>query len=258
MRTGRRINSGAQLGIDAPVTCDVAFLYDQRGARTSPAIEVQEWIDPPVVGSPYAHSYEVGIQALGFSVRQLDQLRPLLRKGGATGSDVALPAAVTGGARAELWRDAAGVGMDLVEDGNDEARIRHVRITCRDLGASVAWYRRLGFRTLWDVTGDRMKACALRLPDEACELVLTEWLDPPSVGAGYPEANHLGWYRLAVGVDDLDASFRTLVDGGWEFTSPPSPTELEGTPLPPLWIAFTRDPDGIPVELVERPRAVFR
>jgi catechol 2,3-dioxygenase-like lactoylglutathione lyase family enzyme len=33
---------------------------------------------------------------------------------------------------------------------------------------------------------------------------------------------------------------------------------LHGTPVADMWIAFLRDPDGIPVELVERPRSAFR
>ena len=46
MRTTDEYGSGAILGIDYDVRSVANFVYDRRGPRVSPAIEVQGWYDP--------------------------------------------------------------------------------------------------------------------------------------------------------------------------------------------------------------------
>jgi catechol 2,3-dioxygenase-like lactoylglutathione lyase family enzyme len=98
----------------------------------------------------------------------------------------------------------------------------------------------------------------LRLPDEPMEVVLVEWKDPAVFGHHYDRPNHAGWYRFALGVDDTRASYDAMLAQGWTFDRPPLLVALDGTPVPDMWITFTSDPDGIPVELVQRPRGAFR
>jgi catechol 2,3-dioxygenase-like lactoylglutathione lyase family enzyme len=164
-----------------------------------------------------------------------------------------------------LLRDPLGVTIDLVERPSlsTTSQFVHVRITCRDLSASMDWYQAIGFQPVKDrqslrLPFGRVDACHLRLPDEPLELVLTEWLDPASTGVAYQQANHQGLYRMAVAFDDTQAAYERLRDAGWEFIDPPRLTELDGTPVPDMWVAFTRDPDGIPMEMVQRPRSIFR
>src|ERR1700728_1217135 len=64
-------SSGAILGLEREVLGGADFVYDARGPRSSPAIEVQSWIDPKPVGAPPDDPTAVGIQALGFSVPDL-------------------------------------------------------------------------------------------------------------------------------------------------------------------------------------------
>src|SRR5947208_9091363 len=145
MSTPTEPSDGAILGIKGEVIGGAAFVYDARGPRTSPAIEVQSWVQPPLVGSPVDDPTKVGIQSLGFAIADLDATTDRL---------VALGCSVVGGgaspfaARWTTIRDLTGVTIDLVEDQGvpaDESRLHHLRITCNDLAASLPWYQGLGF-----------------------------------------------------------------------------------------------------------------
>ena len=266
---------GDVLGLHGPVEARVCFVYDRRGPRTSPAIEVQAWVSPSAVGTPHESPFTVGVQSLGIAVGDL---------GAATTAATALGAHVVGAAAAsELFgaatttlRDPSGITFDLVQssdtgtDGVDgESRIAHLRINCRDLGASVSWYEGLGFtvtRRKADfaidaaVLGDggRASMVELVLPDEPMRLLLVHWLDSDPGGAHYPVANHRGIYRAALGVDDTRVAVRALEASGVAIVRQPELIELQGTPVPDMWIAFLADPNGVPIELVERPRNAFR
>jgi catechol 2,3-dioxygenase-like lactoylglutathione lyase family enzyme len=269
MSTPSELSSGAILGLPGEVEGSAAFVYDARGPRVSPAIEVQSWIDPPLTGRPVEDPTAVGIQALGFSVPDLASAVERLRSAGCT---------VIGSGQSPFnteWttlRDATGVTLDLVGDPSvpaDETRLRHLRITCSDLARSVAWYEGLGF----DVLGtDKLQdasflgltdpteavATRLRLPDEGFEAILVQWERPASHGHHYREPNHAGLYRTAVGVEDTRGSYAAMSSAGWTFDRAPMSVELTGTPVPDMWICFLSDPDGVPFEFVERPRSAFR
>jgi len=103
-----------------------------------------------------------------------------------------------------------------------------------------------------------MSLAELTLPDEPMGLLLLQWLEPAPVGAHYACANHRGIYRAALGVDDTRAAVRALEADGVAITRQPELLELKGTPVPDMWIAFLADPDGVPIEFVERPRSAFR
>jgi catechol 2,3-dioxygenase-like lactoylglutathione lyase family enzyme len=261
--------SGSTLGLDGDVVHGADFVYDARGPRTSPAIEVQAWVDPPLVGTPQVDPTAVGLHALGFSVPDLGAAVALLQELGCT-----LLGAGTSPFDAQ-WsslRDATGVTIDLVADGSvpaDETRMRHLRATVSDLAASVSWYEGLGFAVVATSTiGDasflgyegkvRATVVRMRLPDEPYEAMLMQWHKPRSHGRHYPEANHAGVFRAAFGVDDTRASYEAMSSAGWTFDRAPASIELTGTPVPDMWICFLSDPDGITYELVERPRSAFR
>lgn len=225
---------GTTLGLSGEAESAAHFVYDPRGPRTSPAVEVQEWADPPLAGEPPTDPTQAGIQALGVAVPDV----------GATGWSVV--------DRTEGWttvRDPRGVQFDLVEG---DQRFRHVRITVTHLDVSVPWWERVGFDVL--ERGDGV--CRLRLPDEPTEVVLQQ---PPGAHGRHPAAaNHAGLFRMALGVDDTRQAYEELLADGVEFDRPPIEVELHGTPVPDMWICFLSDPDGVPVEFVQRPRSAFR
>src|SRR5262247_634166 len=103
MRTPRRKGDGAILGLAREIETEEIFVTDARGPRTSPAIEVQEWFDPALVGRPYARPHEVGIHALGVGVRELDRaLERVARHGGGRPGGPARAPELFGGRAASL------------------------------------------------------------------------------------------------------------------------------------------------------------
>jgi catechol 2,3-dioxygenase-like lactoylglutathione lyase family enzyme len=265
--TGRQ--SASILGVEDDVVSGADFVFDARGPRTSPAIEVQEWIDPAPVRPPYEDPTAVGVQALGFAVPDVDDVRRRLQ---ALGS---VPVGSGPSPLASPWvtvRDPGGVTFDLVGDASvptGESRMRHVRITVTELATSIPWYERVGFELVGRRPFDHgafvghddpveAEAARLRLPDEPYEVILVEWRTPRSHGRHYAEPYHAGIYRAALGVDDTRAAYAAMTADGVEFTHPPISVELTGTPVPDMWICFLKDPDGVQYELVERPRSAFR
>jgi catechol 2,3-dioxygenase-like lactoylglutathione lyase family enzyme len=169
--------------------------------------------------------------------------------------------------------DPTGTLFDMFEDATipvRESRMRHLRITVTDLEVSLPWYRGLGFQDVdcgeWtsgahvgvDVDDARASVVRLRLPDEPCEVVLTQWSNPVSHGRHPAHANQAGLFRTAVGVDDTVRSYEEFLAAGWTFAREPRQVELSGTKVPDMWICFLDDPDGVPFEFVQRPRSAFR
>jgi catechol 2,3-dioxygenase-like lactoylglutathione lyase family enzyme len=257
------------LGLGYEPTSGAAFLYDARGPRRSPAIEVQNWVDPPIIGTPSQHPATVGLHALGFAVGDLGESVRLLESLGCTRLGAG-PSPF--GSEWAALRDTNGVAIDLIADPSlpvGTSRLRHVRATVSDLAASMRWYAGLGFSGLETVGVEdgsfigysakmRAEAVRLRLPDEPFEVLLMQWHSPRSSGRHYGQPNHAGLYRVALCVDDTRASHREMSAAGWTFDRPPVPVTLTGTPVPEMWICFLTDPDGIPYELVERPPSAFR
>lgn len=269
MRTTDQYDSGAILGLDYDVRSVGNFVYDRRGPRSSPAIEVQGWYDPNPVGEPSTDPFEAGIKALGFSVPSADAAVTRLR---ALGCSVTADGSSPLDTRQVTLLDPRKVTIELVEDkalADDESRIHHLRVTVRSLDASLPFYESLGFELANRVPvadgsfaghdGVVDAECAvLRLPDEPTEVRLIEWRTPASHGRNYAEPFHAGLYRAALGVDDTRASYEQMGAAGSVFDRPPMQVELAGTPVPDMWITFISDPDGIPFEFVQRPRDIFR
>ncbi len=269
MRTPTEPSDGALLGMAGQITGSASFVYDARGPRVSPAIEVQAWVVPKVEGVPSTDPFEVGIKALGFAVPDLDVAVDRLIGLGCTA--VYRGSSPFAGSMATL-SDPTGVLIELVADETapaDASRIGHLRITATDVEASLPFYDVLGFSVIEDATftdatftghdGDvEARYLRLRLPDEPFEVQLIQWITPVSHGRHYSQPNHAGIYRVAVGVDDTRVAHDTLSAAGVVFDRPPLLVELKGTPVPDMWICFLSDPDGVPYEFVQRPRAAFK
>jgi catechol 2,3-dioxygenase-like lactoylglutathione lyase family enzyme len=269
MRTTDQYSSGAILGIDRDVRSVGSFVYDHRGPRTSPAIEVQGWYDPAPVGEPSTDPFRIGIKALGLAVPSVsDSLARLTGAGCRVIADGPSPFAT----RHATLLDPRNVTLELVPDptlGDDQSRMHHLRINVSDLDVSLPFYDTLGFEVLerssmTDATcfgaGDDVDAeyARLRLPDEPFELWLFQWNRPAGHGEHYKEPYHRGIFRVALGVDDTRESYRVMSEKGSVFDRPVMAVELSGTPVPDMWITFISDPDHMAYEFVQRPRSAFR
>jgi catechol 2,3-dioxygenase-like lactoylglutathione lyase family enzyme len=262
MRTTDEYGPGTILGLDYDVRSIGNFVYDRRGPRVSPAIEIQGWYDPKPAGEPSTDPYEVGIKALGFAVPSVDDaVERLVKMGCSIVNDGSSPV----DARHAALIDPRDVTLELVEDqtlGDDESQMHHLRVTVGNLDESLPFYEMLGFsvtdRTPFEDGDIRGELAQLRLPDEPFEARLVQYDEPASHGRHYAEPYHAGIFRAALGVDDTRASYDYLTGTGAVFDRPPMQVELSGTPVPDMWITFISDPNGIPYEFVQRPRSAFR
>ena len=268
MRNPLHPSDGSLLGIDGEIVSGAAFVYDWRGPRVSPSVEVQEWVSPKMIDQPIADPTRVGMQAIGFAV---DDVATAEQRAIAEGASVVWRGVSPWGAVWSTMADPFGTRFDLVDDAGSKegaARMRHLRVTVTDLESSLPWYAGMGFveverhhvkdHDVLGVAGSTVDVVRMRLPDEAFELMLMQWHTPTSHGRHPGPANTAGLYRTAVGVDDTRASYEEFRSSGWSFEREPRQVELEGTAVPDMWICFLNDPDGVPFEFVQRPRTAFR
>jgi catechol 2,3-dioxygenase-like lactoylglutathione lyase family enzyme len=259
MRSRAEGQDATGLGIARPTDSEAWFLYDHRGGRSAPAVELVEWIQPKTEGASYAHPSEVGMQALGFDVadagtaaEEMVKAGAQVRPGGPQGVDTVV-------------LDADGVAVELTTAGAPAPTLRYARIVCADLAASANWYGRLGFAAVgperslaWEGGTDRVAVREQRVAlagPPSLELRLTQWPDNTPRGRAHAQANHRGLFRMALAVTDVRAASDAARRVGGIDASDPSWIPLPGTPLGGLWVSFFRDPNGVMVEYVERPAA---
>jgi len=269
MRTTDQYSSGAILGIDRDVRSVGSFVYDQRGPRTSPAIEIQGWFDPAPVGQPSTDPFRIGIKSLGLSVPNIEAALDSLISAGCR---VLSRSASVFDTKVASVIDPNDVTLEIVEDEKlpiTDTRMHHLRLTITDIETSLPFYENLGFVVLsrgaindgaflgitTPVEGEFVR---LRLPDEPFELRLIQWMQPTANGKHYKEPFHRGIFRVALGVDDTRSAYEEMCSNGAIFDRPPMQVELSGTPVPDMWITFISDPDSIAYEFVQRPRSAFR
>ncbi len=268
MRNPLHPSDGSLLGIDGEIVSGAAFVYDWRGPRVSPSVEVQEWVSPKMIDEPISDPTRVGMQAIGFAVDDVDIA---VNRAVAEGARVIWSGSAPWGAPMVTVSDPFGTRVDLVRDAGSKdgaGRMRHLRITVADVSTSLPWYAGMGFvevarhrvdgQEILGVTEANVELVRLRLPDEAFEVLLCAWSSPSSHGRHPVPANTAGLYRTAVGVDDTRVSYEEFRAAGWTFEREPRQVELEGTAVPDMWICFLNDPDGVPFEFVQRPRGAFR
>src|ERR1700751_4032735 len=75
MKTARTAADGRALGVAGAPGTECWFLYDHRGPRTAPAVEVLEWETPATIGPPPAEPNHIGLSALGYAVPSLSRAR---------------------------------------------------------------------------------------------------------------------------------------------------------------------------------------
>ena len=236
-------------GLDGLAAWDAWMLHDHRGPFAAPVVDLLEWLVPAPVGVPYESPDRPGLTGLRFMVP-------------ATGETTMLT-------------DPDGVRLSFEAGDVSAIEFRGVDITCTDLAASTEWYQRvLGVETtsgpvstqsdvpsggqLGGSSGGRRTFLAL--PGQAdlftISLQQSARLPSPADRRAYAEANHVGIFRMAFIVADIDAEYDRLRSHGVECFSAPVTLDMgPQVPIDGLRALFFPDPDGACLELIEAPRA---
>jgi catechol 2,3-dioxygenase-like lactoylglutathione lyase family enzyme len=249
----RSVSAGTDataLGLGPATASTTAFLYDHRGPRAAPALELVGWERPRTVP---AETAPLGFVAAGFRVGALPEVAAGLHALGHRTDQIG-PVPVRGIRRPAIRVfDPDGVAVEIVEvpDADSGAALSHTRICCADLERSIGWYTGTGFT----VVARDGAAAALVLPeDPTFSVELTERPGAPRTDRA---ANSQGLYRIALAVEDVAVAHAALVARGWNV---PDPVFIPMPDLPTggFTVLFLADPDGAVVEFVERPRSAVR
>lgn len=145
--------------------------------------------------------------------------------------------------------------------GQNLLGVHHIGIPVRDIDRSLAWYRELfglapefvdvsesqATSTIVQLDNARLRFAFLHLPNAILELL--EYERP--TGADFTLRNcDVGAIHVCLEVDDISRVHRLLSDRGVPFSSPPT---AQAGPIAGHRCCYFRDPDGIQLELWQRP-----
>jgi catechol 2,3-dioxygenase-like lactoylglutathione lyase family enzyme len=221
---------------------------------------------------PYANLNHIGMAYATYSTTDLYGDYAYLKDLGV--EFVSPPAKAPNGERFVFLKDQDGTFLKLIEesgdstDGPDLVRLVNTNMNVADLERSREFYRLLGFTEAQDGTlrgsgpfaeahgfdgpiafeGVDVSLPGLPAPlgDNQATLQLRQWKQPFDSSPPYsPPVNHLGIDRIALYVDDLNATIAEMNRLGFEQLGP-----IGGGADGPgsIAIVFFYDPDGIKVE----------
>ena len=127
--------------------------------------------------------------------------------------------------------------------------IEHVTIRCRDIEASIDYYRRMfGAQVILRRNlADSKRIVFLRIGESMLELMdmgpASEPVDP---------REHYGVHHFGIKTDDFESVYRDLKGKGADFLGEPV------EPTPGIRLAFLREPNGAVIELAQRDPKVFQ
>jgi catechol 2,3-dioxygenase-like lactoylglutathione lyase family enzyme len=126
--------------------------------------------------------------------------------------------------------------------------IEHVSIRCRDMEASIEYFRRMfdAEVILRRTPGEGRRIVFLRIGDSMLELME---MGPASEPA--EPLTHYGFHHIGIKVDDFEAAYKDLKAKGANFIREPF------EPTPGIKLAFLQEPNGTVIELVLRDTKVF-
>ncbi len=152
----------------------------------------------------------------------------------------------------------------------DLLAVTHININCSDLDRSMRFYRDLvGLAPQSHTKPEPQDGAGFGLPGQVVwdayllhddrrqagpAIDLLEWQQPRPIGKPHPEANHLGFMRVCLAVEDLDALHGKLTADGIETRS--APVEVPVLAGQTVRFFCCQDPDGTCIEFVERPGPV--
>jgi len=147
------------------------------------------------------------------------------------------------------------------------SEIDHVAITVSDINESLAFYRDImGMEVMIDaelvgkeveavlaLPGAKLRTVVLKKGERAKGMVELLSFSSPE-GDSIPvkrRPSDVGPYLLSFEVDDIEKEYQRLLKKGVKFNSPPQPLNIK--PAGIFKAAIFQGPDGILLELVERP-----
>jgi catechol 2,3-dioxygenase-like lactoylglutathione lyase family enzyme len=145
-------------------------------------------------------------------------------------------------------------------------RFDHVGFTVSDLERSVAWYTELlgtgpvlrrrsadpYMGEMIGYPGCEMEYVYFPLPASEELLELIEYVTPGSRRVD-PETSNVGNGHFCLVVEDIHAEFERI--GAFAEFRSPAPVEITAGANRGGWGAYLRDPDGITVQLLQKPRS---
>lgn len=258
---------GAGMGLEGRVQWDGYSVHDHR-EWAGTMLDLLEWQIPPTLGCAQHLPQRLGLSHLLIDVPDLDAVHARVAAAGLESLSGPAPA---GGDGKRLFRarNADGSLFEL-RAGGAAPELGGIAIGCSDLSRSVDWYcAQLGFVTrgeprlvdeagvVWGIEG---RACYrevdLVLPTQPGGFVLRlqQWVQPGAARPPGSRANEAGFYRVALGVTDMQACYQGLLAGGADCPWPPAWLDMgPDVPIAGLWALFFRDPDGACVELIQFP-----
>jgi len=127
--------------------------------------------------------------------------------------------------------------------------IEHVTIRCRDIEASVDYYRRMFEAKVIlrrNLAGSK-RIVFLRLGESMLEL-----MDMGAASEPVDPREHYGVHHLGIKTGDFEATHRDLKAKGADFLGEPF------EPTPGIRLVFLREPNGAVIELAQRDPQVFQ
>lgn len=250
------------MGLGPGTASITTFLYDRRGPRAAPALELVGWSRP--------HTQPAGPDTapptftdIGF---RATDLRPVRARLAAVGAEVAEGTATVRGTESPALRtvDLDGVPLEVVEapgaPGDPAAgAFSHERMRSTDLDRTVAWFAAIGWAVRARGAGADGAWVSLVLPEDptfSLEFTEVPVVDGPAVQR---RANTQGLYRMALAVEDVQAAHDAIVASGVVDDVPePQFVPMPDTPTGGFTVMFLKGPDDAVVELVSRPRSAVR
>ncbi len=143
-------------------------------------------------------------------------------------------------------------------------RTNHTSFTVSDLDRSIGFFRDcLGFELLskaprnpriiqqvTGVDGAEMMVAFVQGPGHRVELI--QYLAPADRGRVAARPCDAGFAHIAFDVDDIDAAIAAAAGHDVHPIGPPA--EIDKGPNTGARVAYLRDPDGITIEFIEKPR----
>ncbi len=263
---------GTALGMGPAMQWDAFHLHDHQSFRGT-ALDLREWQTPVFTGTPYQQPNHLGFSRLAFKVPnialQCERLADSNVDCFSAPEDVLIDRDLDLHRRFFCFTGPDNMVLEFL-DHDGLVEMGYVNVNCSNIESSIAWYcDTFGFKLtqpllehdmsglVYGAAGSlRFKSTLLHLAGEedGFGLQLTEWTSPKPVGQPYSAMNHLGLYRIALTVDDCQASYQDLVKDG--VNCPSKPVWLDVGPdmsADGVWSLFCFDPDGVCIELVQNP-----
>jgi catechol 2,3-dioxygenase-like lactoylglutathione lyase family enzyme len=255
--------NGENFGTTGVVQCSGRTVHRPK-IQNQCVLQLLEWQRPPGVGPAYTEPWHTGISRLAIRTPKVDVMRARLLAAGVQCFAGPLTGAVSG-ERFFCCANGDGSVLQLVEHAGPVA-LHYVNINCTDLAVASRWYQQvLGFEAesdIWDetlpgeafglqgVVHTRSQRLTLCDRESDCIIQLQQWLEPSGAGQPYPEVHHLGYCRVALAVDDIEDSYRQLLQQGVECQRPLLLLSSDSGAVDCRALFFT-DPDGSGLALIQ-------